>query len=145
MPTAKKPIPLDMNNPYVLGGVFGLAGLLAFFFFRQTDDGFKAAKIPKDKPWGANLTDQESQLIRQYTLRFYDDMSGWNWLGHDMALYDEFKDVPNKIFIGTYNDFTEKYMSEDEGTLREWIVNEGFTDISSPKVIIDKMAYLGLA
>ena len=82
--------------------------------------------LPKQTDWGSgNLTDTESKEIQDLAARMYDDMKGFS-VTHDATAWYDLAYSTDRIFVGTYNYFNQKYSSsvEDSGTLITWIKDE---------------------
>lgn len=106
----------------------------------------KVIDIPQDIPHPSNPSQLlvDGNKVRRIATSLHDDMDGWNF-GHDDKIYEEFAGLSDTEFTAVYNDFNERYYSEGEGTLKEWIQNEVFGNWTIiDDIILPKMARLNL-
>ena len=99
-------------------------------------------KMPKDTDWGRELTDVESEKVVRIADALYNDMSGWNIMGHNKYIYQEYNSVSDKVFVGVANYFAEKYGKGDN--LAKWIKDEAFAWSSLTDSIINRLATFGI-
>jgi len=87
--------------------------------------------------------------VRRIATELHNDMDGFN-IGHDDEIYTEFSTLSDSETTAVYNDFNERYFSEGEGTLTEWIQAEyfmgtvGFSWTIIDDVILPKLLRLNL-
>ena len=100
--------------------------LLGIYYFGKKSGKTESTTtdLPKDTDWAKNeLTATENEKIKSLTLRLYRDLKGLT-LFPDSDLWSEFFYSTDRIFVGTYNYFNQKYEAEGDGTLKEWINDE---------------------
>ncbi len=102
----------------------------------------KTVALPKDTVWGSSLTDTESDTVVRLTDAIYSDMSGWNLLGHNKSIYQEYNMTTDKVFVATANYFAEKY--GDGENLAQWLKDEAFAFSSLTDSIINRLAKFGI-
>jgi len=141
------------QKKYLIYGIIVLVILLAVYFKGRAAGLLTKPKqidIPKDiiggesggnTPTGGIETGAE---IRSVATALFDDMSGFNWSGHDMTPYKRLLALSNSGFVAVYNDFNTRYYGLGEGTLKEWLMNESFRDNLVTDVIIPRMQTLNL-
>ncbi len=133
----------------------GILVLVLIIYFKGKAAGkqgkAKVVALPNDIIGGnasnsdANIGNVETGAkIRQIAVGLHDDMDGYNWLGHDMKFYKEWVTLSNSGFVAVYNDFNKMYMSENKGTLKQWLVDEMYRDSLVDDIILPRMASLNL-
>jgi len=100
--------------------------------------------LPTDNA-GGELTDSEAQAVREIAMRLHSDMDGFTVV-RDRETYREWMSMPDRLFVAVYNDFNNLYFNDGQGTLRQWIANEGpwWGDFDSKANIIERMDRLNL-
>ena len=108
----------------------------------------KFVEVPQDIFSGSGTLLVDSNKVRRIATELHNDMEDGAWwlgAGHEERIYEEFAALSDSEFVSVYNDFNERYFSEGEGTLWQWIDDEvfaGWTIIDD--VIMPKMARLNL-
>lgn len=80
--------------------------------------------LPKDTDWGKNnLTAEESSKIQSLAVRIHNELKGLTLIANN-DLWDELLYSTDRVFVGTYNYFNQKYEAEGKGTLYDWLEDE---------------------
>jgi len=141
---------------FIIGGILLLA-LVIFFMGKSSGKRGKKkdVKLPNDiiGAGGSPSTDPNintgggvlsGALVRKIAVGLHTDMAGFNWAGHDMTSYKEWVSLSNTGFVAVYNDFNQMYISEDKGTLFNWLIDEMYRDSLVDDIILPRMASLNL-
>ncbi len=84
--------------------------------------------LPAETDWGRSLSNDESATIKRIADALYKDMKGLNLFSRDTAIYTEYNDVNDRIFVGVANYFADVY--GDGETLAEWLKSENYSWLS---------------
>ena len=105
------------------------------------------APLPDDTPEGAIPTPLDVNIVREMSASLYSDMKGWNFWNRDQEVYKRYAQSSDRMFVAVYNDFNNQYISDDNGTLRQWLDDEivsGEGDTLINETIIPRMIRLNL-
>ncbi len=105
------------------------AAIKKFFGIKEEKDTtFTPQPPPTPETTGVNLTAAQFQQVRALSQRLHTDMSGISVLpgSRDTEAYGQLLTLTDPMFLAVYNDFNFLYMSEGNGTLRQWIEDESF-------------------
>lgn len=84
------------------------------------------------------------EQIRAITLALYEDMDGFNWIGHNMQPYEDLAHGSDQLNVSVYNDFNALYLNEGKGTLKKWILDEQFAQSDTTDLVLDRFSTLNL-
>lgn len=88
----------------------------------------ESVPLPAETDWGKALSDSESSTIKKIADALYEDMNGLNIFNRNHAIYVEYNNTSDRIFVGVANYFAQVY--GDGETLAEWIKGEGYSWLS---------------
>ena len=123
-----------------------LIALIITLYFVGRKQGKKAAtegnrgKLPQETDWGQTLTEVENSDIKRLTLAIYDDLKGWNILGHNRLVYKEYLLADDRTFVGVANYFADQYGEN----LAKWIDDDKFTFSEITDAILARLAKHGI-
>lgn len=131
-----------------------ITGILYFVYRKGKRAGtFSNAPLPSDNPntpTGSQVINQNSAVIRELSIRLYNDMRGTNVLGRDIEAYQNLLLMSDTLFTAVYNDFNSLYYKDSKETLTQWIKGEnfwltnGFTGSQLKDLLIARFAKLNL-
>lgn len=135
-----------------LGIFLAIALVLFYIWYRGRKSGqagqAKHIEVPTDfvtYDAAGNITSQvDGNKIRRIATLMHDEMNN-TWGAADHQPFIEFSQLSDTEFTMVYNDFNERYFSEGDGTLKEWIEDDywfGWDVID--EVIMPKLARLNL-
>jgi hypothetical protein len=84
--------------------------------------------LPAETDWGKALSDSESATIKRIADALHDDMNGLNLFNRNHAIYVEYNNTSDRIFVGVANYFAQVYGNGE--TLAQWIKGEGYSWLS---------------
>ena len=84
------------------------------------------------------------ETIRAITLALFDDMDGFNYLGHNMKPYEDLLTGSDSLIVSVYNDFNTLYIGQNKGTLRDWIEDENFNQFGITDALLMRFNSLNL-
>lgn len=141
------------TKTYAIIGLVALVVLVsvAIYFYKKGKKQVSVQVLPYDVAGEPTGTGQpgtgngiSNNQIKVLVQKLYDDMSGFNWSGHDQAPYQEMSTLSDTDFVRVYNLFNTLYQKESEQTLREWIDNEKYAFSFLTDSILQRMAKLNL-
>lgn len=137
----------NKNNLYLIGGgVLLIAGVI-YYAYLQGKKTTTIAPLPtNDNPENGGETTANLSVI---ATSLHDEMSGFNWSGHDIKPYKNAILLSDIDFVKMYNIFNTKYQSESGETLTGWFNSEtyfvsGSADNSIYQSFADKLSKLNL-
>lgn len=103
--------------------------------------------LPQQTDWGKTLTNEESATVKRIADALYDDMKGLNIFSRNEAIYTEYNNTNDRIFVAVANYFAEVYGKGE--TLAQWIKSEmyswsSFKTSGLADGIIARLASLGI-
>lgn len=84
--------------------------------------------IPQHTDWGKTLTNEESNTVKRIGDALYEDMKGLNLFSRNEAIYVEYNNSNDRIFVGVANYFAEAYGNGE--SLAQWMKDEKFSWLS---------------
>lgn len=134
-----------LKNPWVL---LALAGVLILILWKWGKVSLLNINVPTPLPTdtaGGPLTDAEAEDVRSMAMQLHSDMDGFTVL-RDREVWRQFMSMSDRLFVAVYNDFNNLFFDEGNGTLRQWIADEGpwWGDFDSKANIIERMDRLNL-
>lgn len=100
----------------------------AIYYYKKGKRTTSIAPIIKDNPNSTesnnNPAGASDTEIKQASDALYQDMNGFNTLGHEGAPYANLLAMSDTDFEKTYNQFNTDHQSEGNGTLKTWIQAE---------------------
>jgi hypothetical protein len=120
----------DKKSLYIYGGGVLLIAALVYYAYKQGKKQTTIAPLPEnDNPTGQTGETDENLSILATSLR--DEMSGFNWSGHDVAPYKKAVLLSDIDFVRLYNIFNTKYQNTSGETLTSWFDSETFFVLGS--------------
>lgn len=125
---------VDLLNKYkfvIAVGITIIVVVLVIYFWgkRSGKTESTTTDLPKDTDWGKNnLTAEESTKIQSLAVRLHNEMKGLSLIANN-DLWDELMYSSDRVFVGVYNYFNQKYELEGKGTLRDWLEDEVSVDL----------------
>jgi len=120
----------DKKSLYIYGGGVLLIAALVYYAYKQGKKQTTIAPLPKsDIPTGQTGETDENLSILATNL--HDEMSGFNWNGHDVEPYKKAVLLSDIDFVRLYNIFNTKYQSASGETLTGWFNSETFFVLGS--------------
>ncbi len=98
--------------------------VIIYFVGKKKGKEYKKVALPEDTM--KNLTSNESEIIEHLANALYKDMKGLNFT-RDMATWDEYLATSERVFLGTYNYFNQKFGNGE--TLYQWLKDESFFEM----------------
>lgn len=134
-----------LKNPWVL---LALAGVLILILWKWGKVSLLNINVPTPLPTdtaGGPLTDAEAEDVRSMAMQLHSDMDGFT-VFRDREVWRQFMSMSDRLFVAVYNDFNNLFFDEGNGTLRQWIADEGpwWGDFDSKANIIERMDRLNL-
>lgn len=83
-------------------------------------------KLPKETDWGNTLSETESVDIKRIAEALHADMKGISMFKRNEAIYYEYCNCSDRVFIGVANYFADQYGA----SLAKWIDDEYFSAVS---------------
>jgi len=120
----------DKKNIYIYGGGVLLIAAMVYYAYKQGKKQTTIAPLPEsDIPSGqTNETDENLSIL---ATNLHDEMSGFNWSGHDVEPYKKAVLLSDIDFVRLYNIFNTKYQSTSGETLTGWFNSETFFVLGS--------------
>ncbi len=81
--------------------------------------------LPQQTNWGKTLTDEESDTIKRIADALYEDMKGLNVFNRNEAIYVEYNNSNDRIFVGVANYFAQVYGNGE--SLAQWMKDEVYS------------------
>lgn len=109
-----------------------LIALIITLYFVGRKQGKKAAtegnkgELPQETDWGKSLTDVESSDIKRIAEALHKDMKGISLFTRNEAIYYEYINSTDRVFVGVANYFADQYGE----SLAKWIDEEYFSSVS---------------
>jgi len=120
----------DKKNLYIYGGGVLLIAALVYYAYKQGKKQTTIAPLPEnDNPTGQ--TGETNENLAILATQLYDEMSGFNWSGHDVEPYKKAVLLSDIDFVRLYNIFNTKYQSTSGETLTGWFNSETFFVLGS--------------
>lgn len=120
----------DKKSLYIYGGGVLLIAALIYYAYKQGKKQTTIAPLPEsDNPGGQTGETDENLSILATNL--HDEMSGFNWSGHDVEPYKKAVLLSDIDFVRLYNIFNTKYQSTSGETLTGWFDSETFFVLGS--------------
>lgn len=118
--------------------------ILVIFLKKNKKNKVKAIVAPiDDKAFeGQNISKDVSDKAAAMAARLYEDMKGFNWLGHDNSIYEDLNQFSDHELSVVYYCFNSNY-GENE-TLTQWLINENFRVHNLTDSIILRLQKLNL-
>lgn len=88
----------------------------------------ESAPLPMETDWGKTLTESESATIKRIADALYQDMKGLNVFSRNHAIYTEYNNTNDRVFVGVANYFAEVYGNGE--SLAQWIKDEAYSWLS---------------
>ena len=131
-----KTTPLKLNTTYIIIGVVVLLFLvgLGYYFYRQGKKKVTNQYLPDELPGdtsGQTQTGASNDEIKSISTDLYNDMKGWNALGHKDAPYKRAVLLNDRDIVKLYNAFNALYQSDSGQTLTQWLQSEYFSSDES--------------
>ena len=120
---------------------------IGIYFYLKGKKTTTIAPLPTDQPdpnQPNNANGVGAGMISQIADSLYNDMKGWNWLGHDATPYKQLDSLSDTDFVAVYNDFNTKHQSESGETLVQWINGEQYAFADVQNSIRDRFGRLNL-
>jgi len=103
---------------------------LVYYAYLQGKKTTTIAPLPEnDVP--AGQTGETNENLAILATQLHDEMSGFNWSGHDVAPYKNAILLSDIDFVRLYNIFNTKYQSTSGETLTGWFNSETFFILGS--------------
>jgi hypothetical protein len=132
---------------YIGIGVVLLIGIVAAIFYfkgkNQVTLQYSPGELPGNPGSGTQYGASNNEL-KTLSQDLYDEMNGYNILGHDMGPYKRAVYLNDNDLIKLYNTFNTMFQKESDQTLYEWIDNEKFNSHDITDALLAKMAKLNL-
>lgn len=84
--------------------------------------------LPQQTDWGKSLTDEEAATVKRIADTLYEDMKGINLFRRNNAIYTEYNNTNDRIFVGVANYFAEVYGNGE--SLAQWLKDENYSWLS---------------
>jgi hypothetical protein len=138
----------DKKSIYIYGGGVLLIAALIYYAYKQGKKQTTISPLPEnDNPTGG--IGETNENLSTLATNLYDEMSGFNWSGHDSTPYKKAVLLSDIDFVRLYNIFNIKYQGTSEQTLTGWFDSETFfvlgsADNSIYKTFSDNLSKLNL-
>ena len=118
----------NMNNTSKIVGAGAIAILILAIlsYYKGKANGstkIEAAPLPTE---GGNLSNTDSQLVREIVLKIHNSLKGVGFIFRDEKPFLRLANASDKLFVAIYNDFNNLYAKDDKGTLRDWINDDWY-------------------
>lgn len=111
--------------------IYAIIIIYIIYKWGKSEGDVKPSELPNETDWGKDLTTSQSDEIRRIADRLYRDMDSYlvsvSMQKRDIQAYKDFLTLPEREFVGVSNDFNDRYYTEDDGKLYQWIMDESFT------------------
>lgn len=91
-----------------------------------------------------NPNSVSSSEITAISNDLFEDMSGFNWSGHNVEPYQRLSALSDTDFVNVYNVFNNAYQSQSGATLKQWIEAESYAFNDVTDSIKERMGRLNL-
>jgi len=138
-------IKLNLTTVIISIVVLVLLIALGWYFYRQGKKQVTLQSLPGElpgNPQSGNFTGASNDEIKAIANDMYNDMKGFNGLGHNMAPYDRAVLLNDADIVKLYNTFNAMYQKDSGETLTEWISSEQFYNGTNPYNIIQRLKKL---
>jgi hypothetical protein len=108
--------------------VLVLMVVIGIYFYRRGKKQVTIAPIFNDtpNPGNNNTAGVSESEITQIAQQLFQDMDGFNILGHDIAPFQKLVSLSDTDFSKVYIAFNTMYQPQSGETLKQWIENESF-------------------
>lgn len=137
---------------YIAGAVLLLLLIIGFVIYRSGKKSGKAEGVinlsnPVSDNTSSNAPAASTSEISQLAQAVYADMSGVNFLGHDIDLWGRVLALSDQDFTRLYNEFNLRFQKSTGESMTKWVENEYAYDPYTPwnavrKTVLAKMAKL---
>ncbi len=122
--------------------------LLAWYFYKRGKRTTTIQQAPGQLPGqgsnGPNISGASNDELKTLSQELYQDMSGYNWIGHDIEPYQRALALNDGDLVKLYNAFNTLYQADSKQTLKQWIEGEKYFNHEVTDALLLKMAKLNL-
>jgi len=140
---------MDTTSKLAGAGAIALLLLVILSYYKGKVSGttkIEAAPLPTE---GGNLSNTDSQLVREIVLKIHNSLKGVGNIFRDEKPFLRLANASDKLFVAIYNDFNNLYAKAEKGTLRDWINDDwyqsGTQTAGAVRSILGRMDTLNLA
>lgn len=134
----------------IAGAVVLIVALMVFFYFRGKKKGESGITIQYDpgqlpgNPQSGSTQGASNDDIKLLATQLFQDMDGFNFLGHDMTPYQKALTYNDSDLVKLYNAFNAKYQQDSGQTLAQWLDNESFYNNEVTDALLQRFSKLNL-
>lgn len=139
---------MSKKNIYIIIAVLVVVVAIAIFFYRKGKKTVTIQTLPNDLPGepsgSGSAVGTSNNEIKLIANALYEDMSGFNYSGHDYEPYNRAIVLSDTDLVRLYNTFNTLYQTESKETLKQWILNENYYYSDVPNSLLARFAKLNL-
>jgi hypothetical protein len=130
---------------YIIASVIIFLVVLAYVFYRRGKKQVTLQSAPGElpgNPQSGNVSGASNDEIKRLANNFYEDMNGFNGLGHNYEPYTQALLLNDGDLVKLYNAFNTIYQKDSGQTLTQWILSERYTSPGEPGLLVSRLKKL---
>lgn len=102
---------------------------MAIYFYKKGKNTVTLQSLPGELPGNTasgNMSGASNDEIKNVVSELHQDLKGFNYLGHNQAVYERASILNDADLVKVYNAFNALYQKDYGQTLTEWLNSEIF-------------------